>query len=85
LHPTYAAAYRAKFVRAADALEHDCHAWPGRSPDIGDLAIAVALAYADFRFAELDWPSGRATLRSWYKHFAQRPSMLATAFIAPPA
>jgi glutathione S-transferase len=85
LHPAYAAALRAKFVRAADALERDCHAWPERPPDIGDLAIAVALAYADFRFAELDWPSGRDALYGWYRHFAQRPAMLATAFVAPPA
>ena len=85
LQPGYVKACREKFARAADALERECAAWSARPVDIGDLAIACALSYADFRFAQDNWPCGRGALAAWYHGFDQRPSMLATAFVAPTA
>ncbi len=80
LQPSYVQAFRAKFLRGADALDRAALAWPDRPVDIGDLAVACALAYADFRFAEENWPAGRDTLHAWYQGILQRPSMVATAF-----
>jgi glutathione S-transferase len=45
---------------------------------IGQVAVACALGYRDFRFAEIDWRAGRPTLASWYATFAERPSMIET-------
>ena len=55
----------------------------GQVVDIGDLALACALAYADFRFPELSWRTGQAALNEWYAAFAQRASMRATEFVVP--
>lgn len=46
--------------------------------DIGSLAIGCALGYADFRFADEDWRTGRTTLANWYGVMRQRPSFSAT-------
>ena len=46
---------------------------------IGDIAVACALGYLDFRFADEDWRAGRSTLAAWFERQAKRPSMLATA------
>jgi len=48
-------------------------------PDIGQIAVAVALGYRDFRFADDDWRPRRPKLAAWYATFAERPSMRATA------
>jgi len=49
---------------------------PNRQPDLGDLAVAVAFDYVDFRLPEVAW-------RNWFPRLAQgvdeilnRPSML---------
>ena len=47
---------------------------------LGGIAIAVALAYCDFRFADFDWRAGRPKLAAWYEQVAARPSMQATVF-----
>jgi glutathione S-transferase len=45
----------------------------------GQIAVACALAYRDFRFAENDWRAGHPGLAAWYETFAGRPSMTGTA------
>lgn len=45
---------------------------------IGQIAVACALAYRDFRFADIDWRAGRQDLATWFAEFAQRPSMIET-------
>ncbi len=45
---------------------------------IGQIAIACALGYVDFRHGSLDWPTGRPGLKAWYDAFSERPSMRAT-------
>ena len=49
--------------------------------DIGHLSIGCALAYADFRFHELNWRKNQPYLAAWYDTVAARPSFSATAFV----
>jgi len=49
-----------------------------RLPDIGDLAIAVGLAYVDFRLPEVRWRAGAPVLGTWLDEIAERPSLRAT-------
>ncbi len=50
----------------------------GQSLTIGEIAIACALAYLDFRFPDENWRDGRPRLTDFYAGFAERPSMKAT-------
>jgi len=50
--------------------------------DIGSIATACALAYADFRFPERDWRRDCPALAAWHGAFADRASMTATAIPA---
>jgi glutathione S-transferase len=54
----------------------------GASVTIGEIAIACALGYLDFRYPEEAWRTNHPGLAAFYAGFAQRPSMLATN---PPA
>jgi glutathione S-transferase len=42
---------------------------------IGEIAVACALGYLDFRIPEFSWRDGRPKLRNWYEKVAQTPSM----------
>ena len=66
-----------KVHRALDVLEQEVQSF-AVLPDIGQIAIAVALGYRDFRFAEDDWRTARPKLAAWFETFARRPSMQAT-------
>ncbi len=69
---------KGKVDRALDALEAEVASFP-KSPDIGLIAVAIALAYLDLRFAEDPWRDGRPLLAEWQADFATRPSMRETA------
>ena len=45
---------------------------------IGELALACALGYLDFRFGDDAWRTGRPALTAWYEKISQRPSLQAT-------
>jgi hypothetical protein len=49
-----------------------------QEPDIGELSIAVGLAYVDFRLRELDWRGNAPRLALWYDRIGTRPSMRST-------
>jgi glutathione S-transferase len=51
----------------------------GQPTNLGDIAIAVALSYVDFRIADLDWRSDNTPLAIWHHTANQWPSMVATA------
>lgn len=70
-----------KVAASLDQLEREVESFP-TLPDIGTLAVAVALGYRDFRFADDDWRVSRPRLARWHDAFAERPSLLATR---PPA
>ncbi len=48
------------------------------NPTIGEITVACALGYVDFRLGELNWRATRPKLAAWYEKFSQYPSMQAT-------
>jgi glutathione S-transferase len=50
----------------------------GPSVTIGEIAIACALGYLDFRYASEDWRARHPGLADFYARFSARPSMQAT-------
>lgn len=52
-------------------------------PTIGEISIACAIGYVEFRLPDLDWKISRPKLADWYAKFSQRPSMQATVATAP--
>ncbi len=67
-----------KVTRGLDALE----AAPPEitpTPDVGQITLACALGYRDFRFPKDDWRSRYPRLRAWLDKFsAQVPAFAAT-------
>lgn len=53
--------------------------WFGEAVDIGQIGLACAFGYMDFRFPDDGWRDSRPDLAAWYELFAARPSMRATA------
>jgi glutathione S-transferase len=47
--------------------------------DLGDIALACALGYMDFRLPQFDWRAVNPALAAWYEEVKKRPSMQATA------
>ena len=47
-------------------------------PNLGTIAVACALEYWDFRFADHPWREKCPKLAEWLNIFAERPSMVAT-------
>ena len=64
-------------ARALGALESEAAALGG-PVTIGQIAVACALGYRDFRFADVDWRTANLQLAEWFAGFADRPSMTAT-------
>ncbi|MDB4074477.1 glutathione S-transferase, partial [Ascidiaceihabitans sp.] len=50
--------------------------------DMGQVSVACALAYLDFRHDARGWRAGNDALSAWYEDFSGRESMQMTA---PPA
>ena len=64
-------------LRAAVAtLEHEADALASSGFTVGHLAIGVALAYLDFRFAHLEWRNGHPRLAAWHEGFNALPSVM---------
>lgn len=49
-----------------------------KDPTIGEISVACALSYVDFRLPELDWKAAHPKLATWYARFCEYPSMKAT-------
>jgi glutathione S-transferase len=47
-------------------------------PTIGEIAVACALGYMDFRLTDMDWRGSRPQLSAWYAKFCEYPAMKAT-------
>ena len=73
---------RQAVARACDLLEAEIHDLGGPIT-IGQLAVACALGYLDFRFDADKWRDGRPKLAAWFADIAKRPSIAETA--PPPA
>ncbi len=76
--PPHLAAYEAKFAATLAALEREAATLDRGTIDIGHIAIACALGYLDFRYADEPWRPGRPNLTRWHADFAARPSFQAT-------
>lgn len=77
--PALAKRWLAAVAAALDAMEHDASiACATAQPDLGDLALAVALGYIDFRLKEVAWSTGRPRLAAWHGEINKRESMRAT-------
>ena len=63
-----------------DALERVKFA---KDPTIGEISVACAIGYLEFRMPDLDWKAPRPNLSAWYAKFCEYPSMKATVPAAP--
>lgn len=50
---------------------------------IGEIAVACALGYLDFRMPDLDWKSSCPKLAGWYAKISEHPAMKATVPATP--
>ena len=66
---------QATIAAGLDALERVTFA---KDPTIGEIAVACALGYIDFRLTDLDWKGSHPKLSAWYARFCEYPSMKAT-------
>jgi glutathione S-transferase len=75
--PDFVRRHKDAVRRSIEALEAEAdHFEPPIT--IGHIAIACALGYLDFRFAEDKWRTGHPKLTKWFDAFAQRSSMQAS-------
>lgn len=74
----------AKILRTLDVLEQMAAAGElAEEPTIGELTLASALGYLDFRFPDLAWREGRPALTAWNEAMLQRPSVAQTQPATP--
>jgi glutathione S-transferase len=76
--PDHLKAFQTKYEWTLGALDKEADALAAGPLRIGHVAIACALSYLDFRFADLDWRTPHPRIAKWHKTFADRPSMKAT-------
>lgn len=75
------ALWTGKLRASVASLETEADALNSSGFTVGHLAIGVALAYLDFRFAALAWRDGNPKLAAWHATFNARPSVLATPVV----
>ena len=71
-----------KIARACAALEGRWMSHLAGPLHMGQIAVACALGYVDFRHGARGWRKGNDALAAWFAEFDSRPSMQATQ---PPA
>ncbi|NIZ13474.1 glutathione S-transferase [Phaeobacter sp. HF9A] len=71
-------AQRSKILGACAAVEARWMPTLTGPLNIGQLAMAAALAYVDFRHPNAGWREGNPQLSDWLLAFESRPSMVAT-------
>ena len=76
--PDWMARWAGAILRTAPALTSKADG----PVDLGDLAVAAALGYVDFRLPDLDWRAQAPALAGWFSDISARPSIAQTA---PPA
>ena len=72
---------RGKVARAVEVLEKEA-ASLGALKTVGDIAVACALGYLDFRFAHEPWRPGHPKLEAWYASVVSLPPMAKTVPVA---
>lgn len=76
--PVWLEAQWDKVTRALGVLEERWMSHLHGPFDIGQLAVACALGYLDFRHGGRDWRSERTALAAWYETLRGRPSLIET-------
>ncbi|WP_245291194.1 glutathione S-transferase family protein [Methylobacterium aquaticum] len=71
-------AFAEKTAATVDRFERSAGALGAGEFGIDHIALGCALAYADFRFSDLNWRERRPALTAWYDAFSERPSARAT-------
>jgi glutathione S-transferase len=66
---------QAAIARALEVLEASP---PTGLGDIGAIAVACALGYLDFRFADEPWRDNHPRLAAWFAEVAEHPALAAT-------
>lgn len=79
--PVVIEAFAEKIRCSLDLLDGEAALLAADRFGIGHVGVGCALAYADFRFPELEWRRGRPGLSDLYAALAARPSMRATEFV----
>lgn len=79
ISPAWMDAHWGKIRRAVDALDARWMSHLQGPLDAGQIAVACALGYLDFRHDARNWRQGVDGLAAWYAAFAARESMAATA------
>ena len=76
-HPDaeWSARWTGAILRAAQAMEADV----SDTFDLGAIACAAALGYADFRLADLEWGKHAPKAAAWWAGVRERPSVASTA------
>jgi glutathione S-transferase len=67
-----------KITRALDTLESRWMSHLHGPLDMGQISVACALGYLDFRHGARTWREGRPSLAAWYSSFAERESLKTT-------
>lgn len=80
--PQWIEAQWAKIARALSVLNTRWMSHLAGPVDMGQIAVASALSYVEFRHGARDWRSGNTALADWHAAFESRPSMQASQ---PPA
>ena len=75
---TYIALQQGKVKAALAVLEAEADSL-GMLTNIGEITIACALGYMDFRYANEPWRPGHPKLEAWYAKVSSMPAMAQTA------
>jgi glutathione S-transferase len=73
----WSAAQARKVIASLDALEAEAPGWPAEL-DLGQIAVACAIGWLEFRAPIGDVRAGRPKLSAWYDRVRERPSLRAT-------
>jgi len=73
----YITLQQGKVSRALDDIEKDAGSF-GQLSNIGEVTVACALGYLDFRFANEPWRPGHPKLTAWYESVLKLPAMVNT-------
>ncbi len=68
----------AKMLAAIARLDEDSQ-WRSAPLDLGQIAVACALGWVNFRLPEVDWETNHPRLADWHRPIAARTSMVSTA------
>jgi glutathione S-transferase len=76
--PAFLALQDRKIARSVDWLENNVSELDGPL-NLGQIAVACALAYLDFRLPDSGWRDGHASIAAWFAEAERRESMRMTS------